>query len=251
MDPGAQKKPMRVWIKELHSPTYIKQNSSIFRIVCREQDSNQENKVGNYFKIQVRDNGNIDQGWKGRGGDKQLVLTVVLQRQEDWSERGVGHPWNWVVQDLNPGILSLRGILRVFWALDHKDSWGPNNWYFQTVLKKTIESSLDSKEIKPVNPKRNQPWIFIGRTNAEVPYFGHLTWRVDSLEKTLKLGKTEGRKRRGWQRWDGWMESSSQWTWAWANSGRQWRTGKPGMLQSMGLQRVGYHLVTEQQHFWL
>ena len=58
------------------------------------------------------------------------------------------------------------------WELDHKEGWVPNNWFFQTVvLDKTLESSLDSKEIKPVNPKGNQSWIFIGRTDAkaEVP----------------------------------------------------------------------------------
>ena len=54
------------------------------------------------------------------------------------------------------------------WELDHKESWVPKNWCFQTeVLEKTLESPLDSKKIKPVNPKENQPWIFIGRTDAE------------------------------------------------------------------------------------
>ena len=68
------------------------------------------------------------------------------------------------------------------------------------VLEKTLESPLDSKEIKPVNPKGNQAWIFIGRTDAEAQYFGHLIQRTDSLEKTLTLGKIEGRRRRGRQR---------------------------------------------------
>ena len=54
------------------------------------------------------------------------------------------------------------------WELDYKESWVPKNWWFWTVvLEKTLESPLDCKEIKPVNPKGNQPWIFIGRTNAE------------------------------------------------------------------------------------
>ena len=77
------------------------------------------------------------------------------------------------------------------------------NFYFWVfLLEKTLESPLDCKEIKPVNVKGNQPWIFPGRTDAEaeVPYFGHLMWRADSLEKTLMLGKIEGRRRRGWQR---------------------------------------------------
>ena len=71
------------------------------------------------------------------------------------------------------------------------------------MLEKTLESPLDSKEIQPVHPKGNQSWIFIGRTDAEAEtpqYFGHLMQRTDSLEKTLMLGKIEGRKRRGWQR---------------------------------------------------
>ena len=78
-------------------------------------------------------------------------------------------------------------------------------------------------------------------------YFGHLMWRANSLENILMLGKTEGRRRRGWQRMnvlDG--PSLTQWTWVWVNSGRRWRTGKSGMLQPMGSQRVGHDLETEQ-----
>ena len=90
------------------------------------------------------------------------------------------------------------------WELDYKESWSVKNWCFWTVvLEKTLESPLDCKEIQPVHPKRKQSWIYIGRTDveAETPeYFGHLMWRSDSLEKTLMLGKTEGRRRRGWQR---------------------------------------------------
>ena len=69
------------------------------------------------------------------------------------------------------------------------------------MLEKTLESLLDSKEIQPVNPKENQPWIFTGRTDAEAeaPVLGHLMQSTDSLEKTLILGKIEGR-RRGQQR---------------------------------------------------
>ena len=86
------------------------------------------------------------------------------------------------------------------WDLDYKEGWVPKNWCFWTmVLEKTLESSLDCMEIKPVNPKGNQPWIFIGRTDAEAPIFGHLMWRANSLEKTLILGKIEG-QRRGQQR---------------------------------------------------
>ena len=72
-------------------------------------------------------------------------------------------------------------------------------------------------------------------------YFVHLMWRNDSLEKTLMLGKIESRRRRGRQRWDGWMASPTQWTWVWVNS---W-TGRPGVLWPMGSQRVGHDWATE------
>ena len=87
--------------------------------------------------------------------------------------------------------------------LNHKESWELKNWCFWiVVLEKTLESPLNCKEINPVNPKGNQSWIFIGRADAEaeLQYFGHLMQRTDSLEKTLLLGKIEGRKKRGWQR---------------------------------------------------
>ena len=79
-------------------------------------------------------------------------------------------------------------------------------------------------------------------------YSGHLMWRADSyVEKTLMLGKIEGRRRRGRQGWDGWMVSPTRWTWVRANSRRWWRTGKPGVLQSMGSQTVGHDWATEPQ----
>ena len=76
-------------------------------------------------------------------------------------------------------------------------------------------------------------------------YFGHLLRRADSFDKTLMSGKTEGRRRRDDRGWDGWMTSSTQWTWVWVNSRSCWWTGRPGMLQSMGLQTVGHDWVTE------
>ena len=87
------------------------------------------------------------------------------------------------------------------WELDNKKGWAPKNWCLQTVvLEKTLESPLDSKEIQPVNPKGNQCRIFVGRTDAKALIFWPLMQRSDSLEKTLVLGKVEGRRRRGWQR---------------------------------------------------
>ena len=89
------------------------------------------------------------------------------------------------------------------WELGHKEGWALKNWCFWPVaLEKTLEGPLDRKDFKPVNPKGNQPWTFIGRTDVklQLQYFNHLMQRADSLEKTLMRGKIEGRKRRGQQR---------------------------------------------------
>ena len=100
------------------------------------------------------------------------------------------------------------------WGLDHKEGWAPKNWCFPTVvLQKTLESPLDCKETKLVNPKGNQPSLSTGRTDAEVQFFGRLMQRADSLEKTLRLGKMKGKRRRGSRGWDGWMASATQQTW--------------------------------------
>ena len=86
------------------------------------------------------------------------------------------------------------------WELDHKKSWTLKHYFWTVVLEKTLESPFECREMKPIHPKGNQPWIFIGRTVAQVeaPIFGHLMWRTNSLEKSLILGKTEGKRR--WQR---------------------------------------------------
>ena len=89
------------------------------------------------------------------------------------------------------------------WVLDRKEGWELKNWYFWTVvLEKTLESPLDSKKIKPVNPKGNESWISLEglMLRLKVQYFGHLMRRANSLEKTLMLGKIESRKRRRWQK---------------------------------------------------
>ena len=121
------------------------------------------------------------------------------------------------------------------WIIDAFELW---SW-------RRLKRPLDCKDIKLIHPKGNQSWIFIGRTDAEAeaPVF----WppdKSDSLEKTLKLGKIEGKRRRG-QQMMRWLDSITDSMDIWANSGRWSRTAKPGMLQSMGLQRVRHNWVTE------
>ena len=126
------------------------------------------------------------------------------------------------------------------WELDNKKGWVLKSWCLHTVvLQKTLESPLDSKEIKPGNPKGNQSWIFIGRTDAEADI---LWWRAKLCKEPIHWQtpwywerlKAQGKgDERGW---DGWMASPTQWMWVWTNCWRWLKTGKPGMLQSMWLQ---------------
>ena len=92
------------------------------------------------------------------------------------------------------------------WELDHKEGWALKNWCFWImVLEKTLESPLDCKEIKLVNPKGNQHWIFIRRTDAEAE--APILWPPDVkswlTRRDPDAGKTEGKRKRGWQRMDG------------------------------------------------
>ena len=125
--------------------------------------------------------------------------------------------------------------------LEHKEIWEPKYWWFWTVvLGKTLENPLDRKEIQPVHPKGNQSWIFIGRKEAEAEAL--VLWPTDAknwlIGKAPDARKTEVQGERDNRGWDGWMASPTWWTWVWAISGSWWWTGKPDMLQSMGLQRV-------------
>ena len=127
----------------------------------------------------------------------------------------------------------------------YKGIWVPKNWCFWTVvLEKTLESPLDCKEIKPVNPRRNQSWIFVGMLKLKLQYFGHLMqrthWKRRWCWERFKAGG--GQDDRGW---DGWITSPTQWTCVWVSSGSWWWTWKPGVLQSTGSQRVGHDWVTE------
>ena len=119
----------------------------------------------------------------------------------------------------------------LMWELDHKVGWALKNWCFQiVVLEKTLESPFDSKEINPVNPKENQPWIFIGRTEAEAE--GLILWPPDVknwlIEKDPDAGKDWRQVEKGTPQDEtvGWH--LIEWTWVKANLGKRWRTGKPG-----------------------
>ena len=135
--------------------------------------------------------------------------------------------------------------------LDHKESWVKKNWCFWiVVLEKTFESPLDYKEIQSVHPKGDQSWRFTGRTDAEAEtpntfatWCEELThWKRPWYWERLKAGE-EGDDRA----WDGWMAWLTQRTWVWASTKRWWKTGMPGVLQSVVSQRVGHDWATEQQ----
>ena len=137
------------------------------------------------------------------------------------------------------------------WELDYKESWVPKNWCFWTVvLEKALESPLDCKEInqsilKEISPGCSLEGLML---KLKLQYFGHLMWRADSFEifpwcwERLRAGgEGDDRGEEGDDRgWDGWMASPTQWTWVWVDSGSWWWTVRPGMLQLMGSQRVGW-----------
>ena len=111
--------------------------------------------------------------------------------------------------------------------VDHKEVWVLKNWCFWTVvLEKTLESLLDCKEIKPVNSKGNQSWIFIGRTDAEAET--SILWPPDVKNWLIRKDPDAGKD---WRKardegdnkgWGGWMASPTGWTWVWASSGSWW-----------------------------
>ena len=139
------------------------------------------------------------------------------------------------------------------WESDHKEGLARKNSCFQiVVLEKTLESPLDCKEIKSVNPKGNQPWILIGSTeaDAEAPILWPPDWRANSLEMTLMLAKTESKMRRGWQRMR-WLDSITDSMdrnlsklWGLVEDRGSYHASIPLHLWS---HRVSHDLVTEQQ----
>ena len=146
---------------------------------------------------------------------KAMAFPVVMCRCESWTIKKAEHqridafePWCW------------RRFLRVPWTARRSN---------QSI-------------IKEINPEYSLEGLML---KLKLQYFGHLVWRTDSSEKTLLLGKIEGRREGADRGWDGWVASPAQWTWVWASSGKWARTGKPGVLQPMGSLRVGHDGATE------
>ena len=143
-----------------------------------------------------------------------LVFRVVMYGCESWT---IKKAECWRIDTFD--LWCWRRLLRVPWTARRSN---------QSILKQfSPEYSLEGLRLK-----------------LKLHYFDHLMWRTDSLEKTLMLEKIEGRRRRGRQRVK-WMASLTRWTWVWASSGSWWWTGKPGVLQSIGSQRVRLDWVTE------
>ena len=143
---------------------------------------------------------------------KAMVFPVVMYGCESWTIKKAEH---WGIDAFE--LWCWRRLLRVPW-----------------IARRSNQSIL--KEISPVCSLEGL------MLKLKLQYFGHLMGRTDSLEKTLMLGNIEG-ERRSEDR--GWMASLTRWTWIWVSPGSWWWTGKPGVLQSMGLQRVGHDWVTK------
>ena len=122
------------------------------------------------------------------------------------------------------------------WRIDAFELWG-----WRRLLRVPWTARRSNQYIlKEISPEYS-----LERLMLKLQYFGHLMRRADSLEKTLMLGKIEERGEGDDRGWDGWMVSPTQWTWVWVSSWSWWWTGKPGMLQSMGSQKVRHNWVTE------
>ena len=135
------------------------------------------------------------------------------------------------------------------WELDNKKSWAPKKWCFWTVLLVKILyrvpwTARSSKQfiLKEISPEYSLEGLML---KLKLQYFGHLMWRTDSFEKTLMLERLKAGGEGDNRGWDGWMELPTQWTWVWVSSRSWWWTGKPGVLQSMGFQRVEHDWATE------
>ena len=132
------------------------------------------------------------------------------------------------------------------WIIKKAECWRIDTfevWCWRRLLRVPWTARSSNQSIlKEISPGCSLERLML---KLKLQYFGHLKWRVDSLEKTLILWGIGGRRRRGDRGWDGWMASLTQWAWVWVNSGSWWWTGRPGVLQFMGSQRVRHDWATE------
>ena len=132
------------------------------------------------------------------------------------------------------------------WTMNKSECWRIDAfemWCWRRLLRVPWTARRSNQSIlKEISPGFSLEELML---RLKLQYFGHLMWRVDSLEKTLMLGEIWDRRIRGRQRWDGWMASPAQCTCFWVNSGSWWWTRRPGVLWFMGSQRVGHNWGTE------
>ena len=115
-------------------------------------------------------------------------------------------------------------------------------WCWRKLLRVPWTARRSNQSIlKEISPEYSLEGLML---KVKFQYLGHLMWRTDSLEKTLMLGKIEGRREGDDRGWDGWMASSTQQKWVWVNSGSWWWTGRPSMLRPMGSRGVGHDWAT-------
>ena len=144
---------------------------------------------------------------------KWIILYFVLHRHKQRH--------HFTNKDLYSQSYGLSNSHVRMWDLDHEEGWVPKNWCFQiVVLEKTLKSPLDYRKLTLVNPKGNQPWIFIGRTyaKAEAPIFGPPDVKSQLIGKDPDAGKDWGQKEKGTSEDE--TALPTQWTWVWANYGR-------------------------------
>ena len=132
------------------------------------------------------------------------------------------------------------------WTIKKAESWRTDAfevWCWRRLFRATwIAKGSNQSILEEISPEYSLKRLML---KQKLQHFGHLMGRTDSLKKTLMLRKIEGKRRRGWQRIRWWMASLTQWAWVWVSSECWWWTGSPGVLQSMGSQRVVHNWVAE------
>ena len=132
------------------------------------------------------------------------------------------------------------------WTIKKAERWGIDAfelWCWRRLLRVPRTARRFNQSIlKEISPEYSLEGLIL---KLKLQYFGHLMRRTDSFEKTLMLGNIEGKGEGDDRGWDVWMASLTRWTWVWVNSRSWWWSGKPGVLQSMRLQRVRHDWATE------